>query len=132
MDVGQPHIAAGYRPGAVSTFFVYKAGLFALCFWGWLGYLAITADTVTGWHIVAATGAVTTTLVGLILGVRMALAHNAADRHEQLMRTLVEISWYSFAQSPPPVDSDEASPGPSDGDASVFRLLPEGRQRPRR
>ena len=131
MDVGPPHAASGYRPGAVSTFFVYKAGLFALGFWGWLGHLAFTHPPLSGWHIVAATGAATTTFVGVILGVRIALARSAASRHEQLMRSLVEISWYSFAHAPADRDAARDTEG-VDGDASVIRLSQEARPRPRR
>lgn len=90
---------AAHRPGAVSLFFVYKAGLFAACFWAWLAVLAVLGGAATGWHLVAAAGAMTTTLVGVGLGVRHALQRNAAVRHEQMMRVLVDMSWHSFAQA---------------------------------
>jgi len=131
VDVGPLNPASGYRPGAVSTFFVYKAGLFALGFWGWLAHLAFSGSPLSGWHIVAATGAATTTLVGVILGVRIALARSAASRHEQLMRSLVEISWYTFAKAPADRDLGRDVEG-VDGDASVIRLSQESRPRPRR
>lgn len=123
-----------HRPGAISVFFVYKAGLFALCFWGWLGYLAIIGGPVTGWHIVAATGAISTMLAGVCLGIRLALQRNAATRHQEVMKTLVEISWDSFS-------APDGQPGPPEhrlngeareGDAGVIQFSPDLRQRPRR
>jgi hypothetical protein len=122
-----------HRPGAISTFFVYKAGLFAACFWGWLAYLAIRGDAITGWHFVATTGAVTTTLVAVMLGVRFALQRNAAIRHEELMENLVELSWHAFTSGGEP-RQEEARPiaEPRDGDAGVIRLSQDVRQRPRR
>src|SRR4051794_14631892 len=90
---------AAHRPGAVSLFFIYKAGLFAACFWGWLAVLAVLGGPATGWHLVAAAGAITTTLVAVILGARHALQRNAAARHEQMMRVLVDMSWHSFADA---------------------------------
>ncbi len=86
-----------HRPGAISMFFIYKAGVFAAGFWIWLALLAILRTPVGGWNFVAATGAVTTTLVAVVLGVRCAIQRNAAERHAEIMKTLVEISWYSFA-----------------------------------
>ncbi|MFI9641804.1 hypothetical protein ACIG87_17345 [Micromonospora sp. NPDC051925] len=86
-----------HRPGAVSLFFVAKAGVFALGFWSWLLVLVSTGDEVTGAYVLAAAGAVTTTLVGVVLGVRLALQHSAATRHAELKRLLVDISWNAFA-----------------------------------
>ncbi|MEU8182495.1 hypothetical protein AB0B85_12760 [Micromonospora sp. NPDC049044] len=86
-----------YQPGAVSLFFVAKAGVFAAGFWIWLLVLVLRTDSATGQHVLAATGAVTTTLVGVVLGVRMALQHNAAVRHAELKKLLVDISWNAFA-----------------------------------
>ncbi|WP_431885601.1 hypothetical protein [Micromonospora wenchangensis] len=85
-----------HRPGAVSLFFVVKAAVFALGFWSWLLVLVFTGDAVTGAHVLAAAGAVTTTLVGVLLGVRLALQRNAAVRHAELKRLLVDISWNAF------------------------------------
>ena len=85
------------RPGAISLFFVVKAGIFALGFWIWLLVLAIQDGPVGGWHLFAAAGAITTTLVGMILAIRLALQANAADRHAELRKMLVEISWSAFA-----------------------------------
>jgi hypothetical protein len=137
-----------HRPGAISAFFVYKAGLFAACFWGWLGYLAVRGGTPTGWHLIAAAGAVTTTLVGVVLGARFALQRSAARRHEELMETLVEISWHSFTSGAEPraaeprvgeprigeprIGEPRTHGEPRDGDAEVIRLTQDLRQRPRR
>ena len=82
-----------HRPGVISKFFVAKAGIFAAAFWIWLMIIALSDQSVTGWHLIALAGAVTTTLVGVILGVRMALQANAAERHAELRKYLVEISW---------------------------------------
>ncbi|MGC5290081.1 hypothetical protein [Micromonospora sp. DT231] len=86
-----------YQPGAVSLFFVAKAGVFAAGFWGWLLVLVLRTDSATGQHVLAATGAITTTLVGVVLGARMALQHNAAIRHAEMKKLLVDISWNAFA-----------------------------------
>jgi hypothetical protein len=123
MTVTNEHLA--YRPGGVSSFFIYKAGFMAVGFWTWLGVLAVRGDAPSAWQLVAASGAITTTLVGVILGVRYALARHAAARHEQIMQTLVELSWQAF--TPPAV-----AEAPSGGDADVIRLQHESRPRPRR
>ncbi|MCX4469889.1 hypothetical protein C5N14_01610 [Micromonospora sp. MW-13] len=86
-----------YRPGAVSLFFVAKAGVFAAGFWIWLLVLVLDTDQANGAHVLAAAGAVTTTLVGVVLGARLALQRNAAVRHAELKRLLVDISWNAFA-----------------------------------
>jgi hypothetical protein len=86
-----------YRPGAISLFFVVKAGIFALGFWVWLLVLAIQGGQVGGWHLFAAAGAITTTLVGVVLAIRLVLQANAADRHAEVKKMLVEISWTAFA-----------------------------------
>ena len=109
-----------HRPGAVSAFFVYKAGFFAGGFWAWLVVLAARGEPTSAWTLVAATGAATTSVVSVVLGARYVLQRNAAERHEQVMRTLVEMSWQSF--SPPATDSE----------SGVIRLPQESRQRPRR
>ncbi|MEV4618570.1 hypothetical protein AB0J74_07680 [Asanoa sp. NPDC049573] len=88
---------APYRPGAISLFFVVKAGIFALGFWAWLLILAIQGGQVGGWHLFATAGAITTTLAGVALGIRLALQANAADRHAETRKMLVEISWSAFA-----------------------------------
>lgn len=86
-----------HRPGAISLFFVAKAGVFALGCWVWLLVLVLRGGEVSGPHALAAAGAVTTTLVGVVLGARLALQRNAADRHAELKRLLVDISWNAFA-----------------------------------
>ncbi|MGC4803871.1 hypothetical protein [Micromonospora sp. DT233] len=85
-----------YRPGAVSLFFVAKAGVFAAGFWGWLLVLVLFADEPGPTQVLAAAGGITTTLVGVVLGARMALQRNAAVRHAELKRLLVDISWNAF------------------------------------
>jgi hypothetical protein len=119
-----------HRPGVISAFFVYKAGLFAAGFWAWLVHLAVFGKPVT------------CTLVAVVLGTRMALQRNAALRHQEIMKTLVEISWDSF--TPPGTfeprtvaeanghSGHENGSESRDGDAGVIRLSPELRQRPRR
>ncbi|MFI6758744.1 hypothetical protein ACIBF5_06310 [Micromonospora sp. NPDC050417] len=86
-----------HRPGAISLFFVVKAIVFAAGFWAWLLVLVFTRPEVSGPHILAATGTTITTLVAVLLGVRMALQRSAADRHAELKRLLVDISWNAFA-----------------------------------
>jgi hypothetical protein len=88
-----------HRPGAVSAFFVYQAGVVAAVFWVWLVLLTVRGGAAAEWETVAATGAGTTTLVGVVLGARFFLQRNAAARHEQVMQTLVDLSWQSFALS---------------------------------
>ncbi|MFI2661480.1 hypothetical protein [Micromonospora carbonacea] len=95
--MSEPSRPVPHRPGAVSLFFVAKAGVFAAGFWYWLLVLVSHAERVTGAHVLAATGAVTTTLAGVVLGVRLALQRNAAVRHAELKRLLVDISWNAFA-----------------------------------
>ncbi|MEU7803345.1 hypothetical protein AB0J14_17360 [Micromonospora arborensis] len=85
-----------YQPGAVSLFFVAKAGVFAATFWIWLLILVLRTDSATGLQVLAATGAITTTLLGVVLGARMALQRNAAIRHAEMKKLLVDISWNAF------------------------------------
>ncbi|MEV0157356.1 hypothetical protein AB0H57_27010 [Micromonospora sp. NPDC050686] len=85
-----------HRPGAVSLLFVGKAAVFAAGFWSWLLVLVLAGGPATGAAVFAATGAVATTLVGVILGCRLALQRNAAERHAELKRLLVDISWNAF------------------------------------
>ncbi|MET7667118.1 hypothetical protein [Micromonospora luteifusca] len=85
-----------YQPGAVSLFFVAKAGVFAATFWIWLLIMVLRTDSATGLQVLAATGAITTTLLGVVLGARMALQHNAAIRHAEVKKLLVDISWNAF------------------------------------
>jgi hypothetical protein len=120
---------AAHRPGAVSIFFIYKAGFFAACFWGWLATLALLREEVSAWHLIAVGGAICTTLVAVLLGVRHALQRNAAARHEQVMRALVELSWHSFAEAARDLAARESSTVEHEG---VIRLAPDARRRPRR
>lgn len=120
---------AAHRPGAISIFFISKAGLFAAGFWVWLAHLAVLRDQVSAWHLIAAGGAICTTLVAALLGVRHALQRNAAARHEQVMRALVDLSWHAFAEAARDLSGREASTVEHDG---VIRLAPDARRRPRR
>ncbi|WP_329107001.1 hypothetical protein OG792_02620 [Micromonospora sp. NBC_01699] len=86
-----------HRPGSISLFFVVKAAIFAAGFWTWLLVLVFTRTEATSLHLLAATGTIITTLVSVLLGVRMALQRNAARRHAELKRLLVDISWNAFA-----------------------------------
>lgn len=137
MNVSNEFLA--YRPGGVSAFFVYKAGFMALGFWAWLAVLVVGDSNLSGWQLLAAAGAITTTLVAVILGVRHALVRHAAARHEQIMKTLVDLSWQSFGTPPvaaapgaPPAVGPQAIPPQADSDADVIRLSHESRPRPRR
>ncbi len=129
-----------HRPGAISAFFVYKAGLFAAGFWVWLAILAFRHIPVSGWHILAASGAITTTLVGVVLGARYAIDWAAAQRHEAVMRSIVELSWYSFAppaaQTPPARPAEKQAADETDSasgmSADVIPLSQESRPRQRR
>jgi hypothetical protein len=114
-----------YRPGAVSAFFVYQAGLVAAVFWGWLLLLTVRDGTVAQWEAVAATGAGTATMVTVVLATRYYLQRNAAARHEQVMQTLVDLSWQSFAMAARDSPTREI---PSDEETStaVIRLAQDG------
>ncbi|MFI6260983.1 hypothetical protein [Micromonospora sp. NPDC051006] len=141
----EPSRPLPYQPGAVSLFFVAKAGVFAAGFWIWLLVLALRGGAASGVHVLAATGATTTTLVGVVLGVRMALQHSAAVRHAEFKRLLVDISWNAFtaagnAESPGkvvpfPTASPEGERGPHRGerpsplDRAMSGDRPLGRER---
>jgi hypothetical protein len=122
-----------HRPGGVSSFFVYKAGFMATACWIWFAVLVIRDESVSRWLIVAATGAITTTLIGVILGARHALARGSAARHEQVMHTLVELSWQAFTPMalPAPTAGPAATSIPTDSDADIIRLPHEPRPRRR-
>lgn len=102
-----------YQPGAVSLFFVVKAGVFAAGFWIWLLALVLRTDAATGAHVLAATGAITTTLVSVVLGARMALQQNAAVRHAETKKLLVDISWNAFTAAGNAESTGKVVPFPS-------------------
>ncbi|MFY1617906.1 hypothetical protein [Micromonospora sp. WMMD736] len=102
-----------YQPGAVSLFFVVKAGVFAAGFWTWLLILVLRTDAATGAQVLAATGAITTTLVAVVLGTRMALQQNAAVRHAETKKLLVDISWNAFTAAGNAESSGKVVPFPS-------------------
>ncbi|MET9297745.1 hypothetical protein ABZX66_00325 [Micromonospora aurantiaca] len=109
----EPDRPVSHRPGAVSLFFVAKAALFALGFWIWLLVLAVRGGDATGVHLIAATGAICTTLAAVVLGARMALQRNAALRHAELKRMLVDISWNAFAAAGNAEHAGKVVPFPS-------------------
>ncbi|SCE84906.1 hypothetical protein GA0074696_1216 [Micromonospora purpureochromogenes] len=111
--MADPVLPVPHRPGAVSMFFVAKAGVFALGCWIWLLVLVLTGDEATGAHVLAATGAITTTLVGVVLGIRLALQRSAAVRHAELKRLLVDISWNAFAAAGNAETSGKVVPFPT-------------------
>ncbi|MGW0216171.1 hypothetical protein ACWDXH_17455 [Micromonospora chokoriensis] len=120
-DPSRPH---PYQPGAVSLFFVAKAGVFAAGFWIWLLVLVLRTSSATGLHVLAATGAITTTLVGVVLGARMALQHSAAVRHAEVKKLLVDISWNAFAAAGNAESAGKVVPfptAPGDGDRAGHR-----------
>jgi hypothetical protein len=114
-----------YRPGAVSVFFVYQAGLAAAAFWTWLLLLTIRGGPAAEWELVAATGAGTATMIGVVLATRYYLQRNAAARHEQLMQTLVDLSWQSFAMAARDSPTREVS-SDEEPSTAVIRLAQDG------
>ncbi|MFC5921859.1 hypothetical protein [Micromonospora vulcania] len=107
-----------YQPGAVSLFFVAKAGVIAAAFWIWLLVLVLRTDAATGAQVLAAVGAITTTLVAVVLACRMALQHNAAVRHAEVKKLLVDISWNAFTAAGNAENAGTVVPfptGPGDG-----------------
>lgn len=132
--MAEPSRPAPYRPGTVSLFFVVKAGVFALGFWIWLLVLVLVLRTgpATGAHVFAATGAVTTTLVGVLLGARLALQRNAAVRHAELKRLLVDISWNAFTAAGNAEQQGTVVPFPTlPPDADRISLFDRERERSR-
>ncbi|MEU8215710.1 hypothetical protein AB0C47_08085 [Micromonospora taraxaci] len=122
--MAEPSRPQPYQPGAVSLFFVAKAGVFAAAFWIWLLVLALRTSSATGLHVLAATGAITTTLVGVVLGARMALQHSAAVRHAEVKKLLVDISWNAFAAAGNAESTGKVVPfptAPGDGDRAGHR-----------
>ncbi|MEU0079545.1 hypothetical protein ABZY58_16705 [Micromonospora tulbaghiae] len=122
--MAEPDRPVPHRPGAVSLFFVAKAAVFALGFWIWLLVLAVRGDDATGVHLIAATGAICTTLASVVLGARMALQRNAAVRHAELKRMLVDISWNAFAAAGNADQPGKVVPFPStshDGERAPHR-----------
>ncbi|MEU7174908.1 hypothetical protein [Micromonospora tulbaghiae] len=111
--MAEPDRPVPHRPGAVSLFFVAKAAVFALGFWIWLLVLAVRGGDATGVHLIAATGAICTTLASVVLGARMAVQRNAAVRHAELKRMLVDISWNAFAAAGNAEQSGKVVPFPS-------------------
>ncbi|SBT48068.1 hypothetical protein [Micromonospora auratinigra] len=129
--MSEPSRPVPYRPGVVSLFFVVKAAFFALACWIWLLVLVFSGGTTSGAHVLAAAFAVTFTLVGVALGVRLALQRNAAVRHAELKRLLVDISWNAFAAAGNAEQQATVVPFPTQpGDGGTFGGA-ERRERPR-
>ncbi|MFG3556478.1 hypothetical protein ACGGAQ_19045 [Micromonospora sp. NPDC047557] len=118
-----------YQPGAVSLFFVAKAGVFAAGFWIWLLLLVLRTNAATGSHVLAATGALTTTLVAVVLGARMALQRNAAIRHAETKKLLVDISWNAFTAAGNAESSGKVVPFPSSAGEDDRQTLRHGGDR---
>lgn len=120
-----------HRPGVVSTFFVYQSGVYAAAFWAWLVVLAVRGGPISGWHVLVAAGAVSATLVTVLLGTRLAQDRAAADRYEALMRAIVELSWETFTSA-----GRDRVPGTSEAaDSHTAEIIPlphetRPRQRP--
>jgi hypothetical protein len=112
------------RPGMISAFLVYNAGLCAVGSWVWLAVLVGRGVPVSGWLILAAAGAVSFTVAAVTLGARHTLEASAASRQEVLLRAVVELSWFTFDQPAP-----TAAAGT---DADVIPLASEARPRQRR
>ncbi|MCI4062842.1 hypothetical protein MRQ36_09775 [Micromonospora sp. R77] len=126
-SMAEPARPVPHRPGAVSLFFVVKAGVFALGCWIWLLVLVLGEDAASGAHVFAATGATTTTLVGVLLGVRLAIQRNAAVRHAELKRLLVDISWNAFTAAGNAEHSGQVVPFPTlPPDSERLTLLDRG------
>lgn len=124
-----------HRPGPVSLFFVAKSGLFAAGFWIWLLVLVVGGGPATGVHLLAAAGGITFTLVAVLLGIRMALQANAAERHAEVKRLLVDISWNAFAAAGNAESPANVVPFPtnsSEGLSSVRTTVDIGPDRDRR
>jgi hypothetical protein len=130
---GNPSLDARlHRRGLTSAFLAYQAGLFALGFWVWLLVLVLRGLPVSGWHVLAATGATTATLTAVVLAARYTNDRAAADRHDVAMRAVVELSWETFTaalrsgpdrQPPGSIRSD------SEHGADVIALSHESRPR---
>ena len=108
---------------------MYQAGLVAAGFWTWLVLATLRGGGAAQWQTVAATGAGTATMVGVVLATRYYLQRSAAARHEQVMQTLVDLSWQSFAvtarESPTHELPTEKLPPDDEATASVLRLPQE-------
>lgn len=85
------------RPDAFSLFLVIKFAVFATGFWTWLVILAVAGGEASARHVLAAAGASTSTVVAVLLAVRMAVHRDVAERHADVRRLLVDISWNAFA-----------------------------------
>jgi uncharacterized membrane protein len=117
-----------HRPGVVSVFFVYQTALVAAGFWIWLVLATAHGGAAARWATVAATGACTTTLAGVLLGTRYYLQRSAAARHEQVMQTLVDLSWQSFAVSAREAPTRELGVEDTEATASIIPLHQEVRR----
>jgi hypothetical protein len=109
---------------------VYQTGLVASGFWAWLVLATMRGGGAAQWETVAATGAGTATMVGVVLGTRYFLQRSAAARHEQVMQTLVDLSWQSFALSTREAPTKELS-SEAEATTGVIRLAQDTPRRSR-
>lgn len=86
-----------HRPGAFSLFLAIKAAVVATGCWTWLVLLAVDGGEASARHVLAAAGASTSTVVAVLLAVRLAMYRDLAQRHADVRRLLVDISWNAFA-----------------------------------
>jgi hypothetical protein len=119
-----------HRSGIISTFVACQAAVIAVACWVWLCVLVFGHLPVSGWHVLASTGAVTFTLTTVVLAARWANDRAAADRHDVAMRAVVELSWETFAAALRSTPDQTANSVPEQRDADVIRLAQN--QRPRR
>jgi hypothetical protein len=118
------------RAGVISTFFVYQSGLYAAGFWAWLVVLAVRGGPITGWHVLAAAGAISSTMVTALLGARVAQDRASANRYDALMRAVVELSWETFTSAIR--DRAGALDQSDEHTAEIIPLPPDTRPRQRR
>lgn len=84
------------RHGGFRLFLLVKAAVFATACWTWLIIIALNGGAVSAWHVLVGAGAGTTTVVAVLLAVREAVQRDVAERHADLRRLLVDISWNAF------------------------------------
>lgn len=86
-----------YRPGALRLFLLISSVVVATVFWTWLVILAVDDGALSMRHVLAAAGASTSTVVAALLAVQETVHRDVAERHADLRRLLVDISWNAFA-----------------------------------
>lgn len=114
------------RPGGGSLFLLGQTASLAAGFWVWLCVLVFRGATLSGWHVLAAAGAVSATLLAGLLGLRIVLDRAAAERHDMIMRAIVDLSWEAFGNG-----IARTTDRTEQGGATVIRLPQEGGRPPR-